>query len=280
MSQKFKILLPLVMSLILSLSLWGCGKAETDGRIKVMTSTSLMTYIVEQIGGTLVEVINLVPPNQHPGNFDAKPSDIEKLSTARLFLLHGWPGETYVDNLVNAANNPALRVERTPVNGNWMIPEFQAQAVDKVLAVLIDIDPGNRSIYEANAANYKTRILAKEAEIREQLAAVDVGAVNALVSHRQADFLTWAGFNVVATFTSPSAMTPQVVANLVDQGREHNVSIVVNNIQDGLDAGKGVAEELQAKNINLSNFPGGYIYTDSWENAITKNIDLLLEAIR
>jgi len=47
-------------------------------------------------------------------------------------LLQGLPGETYVDKLVSAANNPNLTVIKSNVSGNWMIPSIQSSAVDFV----------------------------------------------------------------------------------------------------------------------------------------------------
>jgi ABC-type Zn uptake system ZnuABC Zn-binding protein ZnuA len=91
----------LVLSLVAGVLAAGCSTAESS-KIKVVTSTSLMEYIVQQVGGEHVEVVNLVPPNQHPGNFDVKPADIQKLADARLFLLHGWPGEGYADKLISS----------------------------------------------------------------------------------------------------------------------------------------------------------------------------------
>ena len=117
-------------------------------KLKVVTSTSLMEYIVKQVGGDRVEVMNLVPPNQHPGNFDVKPGDIQKLSSANLFLLHGWPGEGYADKLIASANNPNLKVVKANVDGNWMIPSVQLAATDKVMSVLSEIDSKNASAYQ------------------------------------------------------------------------------------------------------------------------------------
>jgi nitrogenase molybdenum-iron protein alpha/beta subunit len=65
----------------------------------------------------------------------------------------------------------------------------------------------------------------------------------------------------------------------VDKGKAEKAAIVVNNLQDSQDAGKGIAEELKIPNINLSNFPGGLDNTETWEKAITKNVDILLDAI-
>jgi zinc transport system substrate-binding protein len=269
----------LVISLMAGTLLSGCSKTSSN-KLKVMTSTSLMTYIVEQIGGDHIEAINLVPPNQHPGNFDVKPDDIQKLSTAKLFLLHGWPGETYVDKLVAAANNPDLKVVKATTDGNWMIPSVQSAATDNVLSALSEIDPANADAYKKAADAYKKRIQAKESDIKNKLTGATVSKINVITSARQADFLQWAGFNVVANFASAQALTPQVVKDLIDKGKAASVTLVINNLQDGQDAGKAIAEEIGAKNINLSNFPGGFSGTETWEKAIDYNVTMLLNAIK
>jgi ABC-type Zn uptake system ZnuABC Zn-binding protein ZnuA len=273
-----KVLLILVALVFMSaLMANGCNKVETE-RIKVVTSTSLMTYIVEQVGGDYIEAINLVPPNQHPGNFDIKPEDMQKLATARLFLLHGWPGETYADNLIEAADNPDLRVIKTNVDGNWMIPSVQAAAVDIIENILSEVDPDNATVYQENAESYKQRIQATESNITNALVQFNVSQINIIASVRQADFLTWAGFNVVATFTNPESLS-KVLQELIDTGKANNVILVVNNLQDGEDAGISVAAGIGAVNLNLSNFPGGFSDTETWEKAIEYNINMLFDAI-
>jgi ABC-type Zn uptake system ZnuABC Zn-binding protein ZnuA len=279
MFKKRVFTIGILLVLVIAASLGGCTQSD-ENKLKVMTSTSLMTYIVEQVGGNHVEAINLVPPNQHPGNFDATPDDIQKLATARLFLLHGWPGETFADKLIAAANNPDLTVIKANVDGNWMIPSVQAAAVDKVASVLSEIDRGNATAYQKNAEKYKEKIQSKETDIKNKLAQANVSQINIIASARQADFLTWAGFNVVASFQSVQSLTPQVVQDLIDKGRAGNVTLIVNNLQDGEDAGKAIAEELGAKNLNLSNFPGGFDNTETWEKAIDYNVSILLNAIK
>jgi zinc transport system substrate-binding protein len=267
----------LALSLI-GVMLTGC-KAENTSKIKVVTGSSLLTYIVQQVGGDHVAVINLIPPAQHPGDFSVRPGDIQTLATADLFILHGWPGEGYADKFIASANNPKLTVVRANVDGNWMIPSVQSAATDRVAGILEEVDGKNISAYSASAEEYKKRIQETETNIRERLNKANVSQVNVLASSWQADFLQWAGFNVVATYGLPESLTPQVVRNLVDQGRAGNVSLVVDNLQSGKDAGKGMAEELGAVNVNLSNFPGGFDNTETWEKAINYNVDLLLKAI-
>ncbi len=239
----------------------------------------MLSYIAQQIAGDKLEIINLIPASQHPGDFNARPGDIETLAKAKLLLLHGWPGEGYADKLISSANNPDLTVVKANVDGNWMIPTIQAAGVDKVAAALAQIDPVNADYYQKQAAAYKQRIQATETELKNRLAQANVSQVSVIASVRQADFLQWAGFKMAATYVSPDALTPQTIKDLVDKGKTEKAAVVVNNLQDSQDAGKGVAEELGIPNVNLSNFPGGLDNTETWEKAITKNVDILLDAI-
>lgn len=263
---------------LLTILLTGCSTASA-AKLKVVTSTSLLAYITQQVGSDRVEVINLIPPAQHPGNFNVRPSDVETLASAKLFLLHGWPGEGYADKFIASANNPKLTVVKASVEGNWMIPSIQATAADKVAAALSQVDGKNNSAYGKSAEQYKQRIAAKETEIKAKLQKANIAQVNVIASQRQADFLQWTGLNVVATYTGPNALNPQTVKELVDKGRVAKVTLVIDNLQDGKDACKAIAEELGAKQINLSNFPGGFSNTETWEKAIDKNIELIVVSI-
>ncbi len=258
--------------------LLSCSPPET-AKLKVITSTSLITQIVERVGGDMVSVINIIPPAQHPGDFDAKPGDIQKLADADLFLLHGWPGEKFVPGLIASAGNPDLTVVEINLQGNWMTPPLQLAATDQVATALSQVDSENGAIYQRSAAEYKEKIAAKEAEIKARLAEANPSGVNVLSTFWQAGFAKWAGLNVVATYGDSDSLTPKVVKELVDKGRTENVTLIIDNLHSGKDAGKAIAEELGSKRIILSNFPGGFDNTETWEKAIDRNIELILDAI-
>jgi len=93
------------------------------------------------------------------------------------------------------------------------------------------------------------------------------------------EFVQWTGLNITETYGRPDSLTPQVVKDLVDKGREAKVTLIIENLQSGKDAGAGLAEELRCKRIILSNFPGGFDNTETWEKAIDHNIELILGAI-
>jgi len=282
--EKFKIpvIAILVVSLLIIPALGGCAPAETS-RLKVVTSISLITQIVERVGGDLVDVVNIIPPAQCPGHFDVKPGDIQKLADADLFLLAGWQGEMFSQELIASANNPYLTVVILDIpsnpQSNWMTPSVQQEAAEKITAALSQLDAENSGAYQTSAAQYKDIIEAKSAEIKARLAGENLSSINVICSGMQAAFLNWVGLNVVAFYGRPDSLTPQVVKELVDKGREENVTLIIENMQSGQDAGAGVAEELGCQRIILSNFPGGFDNTETWEKAIDRNIELILETI-
>ncbi len=272
----------LILSLVIS-SLMGSCKQEVTSKLKVVTSISLIAQIVERVGGDLVDVVNIIPPAQCPGHFDVKPSDIQKLADADLFLLGGWQGEMFSQELIDSANNPDLTVISLDIpsnpQSNWMTPSVQQEATDGVAAALSQVDAVNSVAYHDSAAEYKDKIAAKETEIKAGLAGKELSNVNVICSGMQAAFLNWVGLNVVAFYGRPDSLTPQVLQDLVDQGREGNVTLIIDNLQSGQDAGAGIAEELGCDRIILSNFPGGFDNTGTWEKAIDENIRRILEAV-
>ena len=272
----------LALSLAIASILSGCETTEAP-QLKVVTSTSLIVQIVERVGGDMVDVINIIPPAQCPGHFDVKPSDIQKLADADLFLLHGWQGEMFSQDLIASANNPDLTVVQINVkvgeNTNWMTPPVQQAAIDKITTALSEADAENSAAYQQSAVEFKDIIEAKGTEIQARLASENLADINVMCAEQQAGFVSWVGFNTVATFGRPDSLTPQIVKELVDKGREEDVTLIIDNLQSGRDAGAGIAEELDCARIILSNFPGGFDNTETWEKAIDHNIELILEAI-
>jgi zinc transport system substrate-binding protein len=95
----------------------------------------------------------------------------------------------------------------------------------------------------------------------------------------QTGFVTWAGFDVVATYGRPETLTGAKVAEIVTQAKAAGVALVIDNLQSGPEAGKSMAQDIGAVQVTISNFPGGLENTETWEKAIDKNIELLLAAL-
>ena len=268
----------MVFSFVVSSLLGGCTSTDTS-KLIIVTSTSLLSQIAERVGGDLVDVTNIIPPAQCPGHFEVKVSDIEKLANAKIFFMHGWQGEMFTDALIESAENPDLTKVVVNIEGNWMTPTVQMQAIDEITAQLVQADSDNADVYQQAAGDMKDVIEAKGVELQDRLAGEDIASINVMCAAEQAGFVSWVGFNIVATFGRPDSLTVQMIQDLVDQGREEGVTLIIDNLQSGADAGQPIALDIGCDRIILSNFPGGFDDTETWEKAIDRNIDIILEAI-
>ena len=275
--KRFPVVLAVIIGLLVLLPA-GCTEEENPG-LKVVVSTSHLEQLVKRIAGDGIDVINIVPPASHPGDFDASPGDIQSLADADLFLWHDWPGELYVPGLLESADNPDLTVIAIKVEGSWMTPPVQQQAADLVVAALSQVDSQNGAAYQENAEDYKLAVQVEESEIRARLAVANVSGVNIMCAGWQAGFLSWAGFNIVGTYGLPSSPTSADYENLVETGLEAGVTLIVDNLHDNPDAGLPIATELGCARVVLLNFPGVDAETETWEAAVGRNIDSLLEAL-
>ena len=258
----------------------GCTGGEASANLKVVTTTSLIASIVEKVGGDKVDVANIIPPAQCPGHFDVKPSDMKVLSDAKLFLMHGWQGEMFSTDLTKSADNPGLKVVSLNIQGNWMTPTVQAQAVGNITSTLAELDPQNASYYQSNANSELAAITAKGNELKAKLAAGNLSQVNVLCDAQITTLVQWAGFNVIASYPRSEDISAKQMQELIDQGKQGGVVIVIGNLQSGTsDAGVTIASGIGAVQVTLSNFPGGFDNTETWEKAIENDVNLMLEAL-
>jgi len=258
----------------------GCTGGEASANLKVVTTTSLIASIVEKVGGDKVEVANIIPPAQCPGHFDVKPSDIQMLADAKLFLMHGWQGEQFTQQLIQSANNPELKVVALNIAGNWMTPTVQAQAVGNITSALAEIDPQNAAYYQSNAELELAAITAKDNELQAELAAGNLSHVNVICDEQLTDLVQWAGFNVVASYPRPEDISAKQMQELIDQAKQAGAVLVIANLQSGTsDAAVTIANGIGAVQVTLSNFPGGFDNTETWEKAIDEDVNLMLQAV-
>lgn len=252
-------------------------KEENSEKVKIIVTTSLIGNIVEGIGGDNFDVTVMVPPGGCPGHFDVKPEDIEAVASGSLFLKHGW--EMWAENLIKSANNPNLKVETIAIKGNWMVPIFQNEAVDKIATVLSEVDKVNSDVYMEKAAAYKEKVEKVAADAKKRCEEAGLSKVNVICSQMQEGFVKWLGFNVVATYGRPDELTPEVIKDLVDKCNDNGAKLVIDNLQSGPTAGLQVAEEVGANHVTLSNFPGAVERANGYEGNLNHNLDKVLSNV-
>jgi zinc/manganese transport system substrate-binding protein len=151
-----------------------------QAKLKVVTTTPDIAWLVKRIGETKVEVTSLLEGNEDPHYVDAMPHWISKVSNADVFcyvgmdLEVGWApkilsksgnakvqpggkGHCNAGSSVKALEVPTGSVDRSMGDvhsgGNphyHLGPTYFLQAADSVLSVLIEVDSKNAEFYLKN----------------------------------------------------------------------------------------------------------------------------------
>ena len=277
--MRRRILIGFLVVLLLGtlLTFSSCSQPSTD----IMAGSSLITDIIQDIADGKLTAYTLIPPGTCPGHYDVKPSDVETLANSRVLIIHNWQQNMKnITGLVEAADNPDLVIKVIDVPDMPMVPQIQAETIDKIAQALGEIDPENAEYYQERAAERTQAILAKGEEVKDKLQDANVSGVKVLCVEYQAGFAEWAGFDVVATYGRPEDLSVADVEQLVTDAREAGVALVIDNLQSGTTSNsEAMAQDIGAIQVTISNFPGGLENTETWEKAIDKNVDLLFAAL-
>ena len=247
----------------------------------IMAGSSLITDIIQDVADGKLEPRTFIPPGVCPGHYDIKPSDIEALTYSKAFFIHNYQ-QNYenVTGLIEAAENPDLIITVINITGNWMTPPVQAEAVGKIAQALGEIDQENAAYYQEKAAERAQAILDYGDGVKNTLQEAGVDGVKVICADMQAGFVVWAGFDVVATYGRPEDLSPADVDQLITEAKDAGVALVIDNLQSSAATlGAAMEQDIEAIPVTISNFPGGLENTETWEKAIDKNVDLLLEAL-
>ncbi len=277
MKRKFLLIVlaaHLLVALLVSLS---CSRPSAD----IVAGSSLIAGVAQDIAGDKLEIHNLIPPGMCPGHYDVKPSDVETLANSKAFIIHNWQQDkANIIGLIDAADNPELIVKVIDVPDAPMVPEVQSEAIDKIAQALSEIDLANSEYYQGRAEERTQAILAKGQEVKNRLQEGKVSQAKVICSDYQAGFISWAGFDVVATYGRPEDLSVAEVEKLINQAKQAGVALVIDNLQSGATAtSEAIAKDIGAIQVIISNFPGGFEGTETWEKAVDKNVDLILEAL-
>lgn len=183
--------------LVVLLALTGCAPpSASGGRVQVLAAAYPFAWAAEQVGGTDVQVADLVRAGAEPHDVELSPSQVGSFQTAALVVyLHGF--QPAVDGAISEAP-PAARLDLTSVvavqpftsdlTGDtqggidphvWLDPQRMSAIVRAVAERLSARDP-------AHASAYRDRATATLARLRE----LDATFRTALRSCRQHDIVT------------------------------------------------------------------------------------------
>jgi len=267
----------LLVLLFVALSIAACGGGSNDGsqnpgqqddRLRVVTTVSPITSIVENIGGTRIRLEGLVPEGVNSHTFEPTPSMAILMAEADLIIINGLfleeptlalaeankRSEAVILSLGDQSVTPdEWQFDFTfpesaghPNPHLWPDPNLGLRYAELVHEQLAAMDPDNAAYYAGNLERFRSRISQLDEAIRVAVATVPEENRKLLTYHDSwAYFARQYGMEVIGAVQPSNFSQPSVreVAQLIDQIRELGLPAVFGSEVFSSDVLEAIASE-------------------------------------
>ncbi len=268
----------LALAALLTASLAACGDDDDsngDKRLQVVTTVSPITSIVENIGGTAIDLEGVIPEGVNSHTFEPPPSVVGTIEDADLIILNGLQLEDPTLELAEANKKDDAvilllgdetltedeykfdfsfpRDEGKPNPHLWPDPTLVMEYATLVHDKLVDLDPDNKDYYGANFTTLMDRL--EDLDQQMSVAAQTVPEENRKLLTYHDSWAYWAdnyGFTVIGAiqpsdFSEPSA---KEVADLIDQVKKESVPAIFGSEVFPSDVLENIAGETGAQYVD------------------------------
>lgn len=243
----------------------------------VVATHAVLGEFAQVVGGTVIQVVTIIPSGFCPAHYDLRPSDLAAVSQASLVLYSGF--EPWMDTLLAAVGSAAHPAQTVALSGDWNTPKDAESQVDAIAIALGKLLPQDADIFAANAAAYKQKLATLGEDLLAQAQALHASDIPVITMAWQAPFVSWLGFPIVTTYGLPENLSLKDLVKLTQDGRNGNARLVIDNLQSGVSFGAKLAYEIGAIHVVLSNFPGAMPNTATVLDLFRENAQSLLTAV-
>jgi manganese/iron transport system substrate-binding protein len=284
--------------------LWAClggcagsgGAAPGEGapgRTDVLTDTSFLADIVQNVVGDRLTVSSLIPEGTDPHSFEPTPADARRVAESLAVVINVKGLLPAVDRLVAGvgAHDQPLIEAAAGIPGLdadphcWLDPLLVVTYVKNIAGRFSSLEAENATIYQSNAATYEEQLRELDSWIKTQVATIPVERRLLVTDHEVLGrFATRYGFRIVGaifpTTTGEGSPSARRLAELVAQikataapaifvERGSNTGLAE---QVGREAGVRVITDLYTH--SLGEGASSYIEMMRW------NVNKIVEALR
>lgn len=240
-----RILFPLCILVVVG------SDGNASGGIKVVTSISPITNIVQNVGGDRIDLHGIIPEGVDSHTFEPAPVDVKYIISANLIILNGLQLEVPIERLISANKDSSARIlklgdktikredwifdsnfpkEKGDPNPHlWLDVQYAMGYMGLIRDELINIDPANKDYYKNRAAGYLARLDSLDKAIEGAIKTIPVKNRRLLTYHDSwAYFAVRYGMEVIgaiqpSSFAEPS---PGEMARLIDQLRAEGLPAI------------------------------------------------------
>jgi ABC-type Zn uptake system ZnuABC Zn-binding protein ZnuA len=279
-------------TVVLTLLLSGCSGNATPSAapnaLNITTTTTVFADLIQNVGGSHVDVLSLVPKGGDVHTFDPSPSDASAVSNADLVVMNGLGLDDWLTPFMQDTGNatvPILKLgegltdvqyiasdEGGPNPHLWMDPAYAREYVDRIRLKLDEVDPANQPDYDANAAAYDAKLAALDDYVKSQFATIPE-ASRRLVAYHDA-FPYYAreyAITIVGVVTPAPGQDPSAgqIADLISEIKSSNVRLILAEVQFPDQLVREIASDTGAK-----------VESDLYDDALTDTVPSYEQMIR
>ncbi len=268
--------------------------------VSIVVSIYPLEDITKNIGKERVSVKTLIPPGASPHAFEPKPSDINELTKASMFIKIGAGLELWAEGFVRSQKKSIRIVDLSETiellrgkdhshNGHsheidphyWLDPVIAKSIVDRITAELIRIDPSSKDFYITNATNYKKELDSLNETIKKRLSKLKK---KRFVAFHPA----WNYFSkryglepLYIVEATGRELRPKNIKYIVDWMKKEKIGVVFGEVQFSPQIAEAIAYEAGARLLMLDPIGSPYIpERNSYINLLLYNTAQLEEALR
>ncbi|MFK7833254.1 MAG: metal ABC transporter solute-binding protein, Zn/Mn family [Winogradskyella sp.] len=278
-----------IIILVLITVLFSCkDETKIDGKLNVVTSTTMITDLVKNIGGDAIHVEGLMGSGVDPHLYKASEGDVTKLVNADIIFYNGLHLEGKLvevfEKMGSATKTPIALGESLDKNkliGSeyfasnydphvWFNIDFYKQFAKKVSMVLCEKNPENAELFRANEKRYLAELEKLQDDIKGAIENLSPEKRILVTAHDAFNYFGEAyGFKVVglqglSTATEAGVKDVQKLAEFI-------IAYEVKAIFIESSVPKRTIEALQeaVKSKDHEVVIGGTLYSDALGNAGT-----------
>ena len=277
----------------------GDGQPDASSRVPVVATTTILADLVHQVGGDRVTVESLVPKGGEVHTFDPKPSDVRRVTEARIVFRNGLGLDDWLGGLAEDAGTVAPVIalgEDLPgvellagepgeaANPHlWMNVAYASAYAERIADELTAIDPDGTAAYRATLAAYQERLAALDDEARTRIGAIPAASRTVVSFHDAFPYFAAAyGLTIDGTVVDAPGQDPsaQDVARLVALIRDRQVKAIFGEAQFNPVVVETIANETGATVVtDLYTDSVGDAPLDTYESVMRWNVDRVVEAL-
>ena len=277
----------------------GASSPAADGRLRVVTSTTVLADLVANVGGEHVVVDPLVPKGGEVHTFDPTPSDVRRVTDAGLVLVNGLGLDGWLADLVTGSGTEAPVValgedlegveylegaHDEEVNPHlWLNVAYAARYADRIAEQLRLADPSHAADYDAGLASYRTELETLDESIRGSLAAIPSADRTVIAFHDAFPYFAEAyGLRVDGTIVDAPGQDPSAgeISDLIRVVETNGVRVILAEAQFNDDLARTIADETGAVVVSdLLTESTGDPPQDSYVGAMRWNVEQIVAAL-